>query len=112
MIKSIEQLESERFQWSLKTFPNATAESSLIKAKRELKEAIMELDIYKAGVKTPLCKDKLAKEYVDTIMCIFDSAARAGISVTDIRDAYAEKLAINKSRKWIQNPDRTYSHVK
>jgi hypothetical protein len=96
------QLEKQRFEWSLKTFPEATAKSSLKKLKEEIKEIKSDM---KAGVKNP-------EEYADALMCLFDSAGRDGIPVEAIVNAFAKKFEINKNRQWIKNPDNTYSHIK
>jgi hypothetical protein len=101
-MSTLEELENERLQWSLKTFPEATAISSLRKLEEEIKE--IEADILE-GKKVP-------EEYADALMCLFDSAGRHGISVHEIISAFAIKLIKNKNRKWVKNPDNTYSHIK
>lgn len=100
--KSIQVLEHERLEWAIKTFPEATAMSSIKKCRGELDE--IEWDI-EGGIKRP-------EEYADAIMCLFDSAARQGITVDEILEAYAAKIKINKGRKWMKNDDNSYSHVK
>lgn len=105
MEKTLEDLESERFSWSLKTFPRATAESSLTKAEEELREV-------REAIQQSKNKNELIEEYVDLLMCVFDSAGRNDIYVRDLRDAYYKKLEINKNRKWKKNDDDTYSHIK
>lgn len=99
---NIEELERQRMEWSLVTFKDATAISSLRKLEEEIKE--IEADIVD-GKKRP-------EEYADALMCLFDSAGRHGISVQEIFQAYAIKFYTNKNRTWIKNPDNTYSHVK
>ncbi|MBO3464278.1 DUF550 domain-containing protein [Aetokthonos hydrillicola CCALA 1050] len=101
-VRSIIELEKERMAWALTTFPEATAVSSLRKCETEIDE--IEADIV-AGIQNPV-------EYADAIMCLFDSAGRHGISIEQIIEAFAAKLEKNKSRKWIKNPDNSYSHVK
>jgi hypothetical protein len=96
------ELEKERMEWSLKTFPEATAISSLRKLESEIKE--IEADI-QSGKKVP-------EEYADALMCLLDSAGRNGISLENIIEAFAIKLIKNKARKWVKNPDNSYSHVK
>lgn len=96
------QIEHDRYQWSLDTFPRATVKGGLEKAKGEIEE--IEDDIAEGVVRV--------EEYIDVLMCIFDAAQRAGISLTDITQAYAKKLAVNRSREWIDNKNGTYSHVK
>lgn len=100
--KSIIDLEHERMEWSLKTFPEATPLSSLLKAIDEISE--IQID-QRVGDKQPM-------EYADAIMCILDSAGRFGVTVEEVMLAFEEKLKINKGRTWVKNPDNTYSHVK
>ncbi len=96
------KLEQERMEWSLKTFPEADAISSLRKLESEIKE--IEVDIVE-GHRNPM-------EYADALMCLFDSAGRHGIGPGEIFDCFEKKLAINKARVWKKNPDNSYSHVK
>lgn len=95
-------LENERLQWSLQTFPEATP----IRCLRKAEEEIAEIE------KTVMAGNPDPVEYADALMCILDSAGRAGVSVETILKAFAEKTAINKARKWAKNPDNTYSHIK
>ncbi len=96
------KLEKERLKWSLETFDEATAISSLRKLESEIAE--IEADI-NDGVKNP-------EEYADALMCLFDSAGRHGIEVSEIFEAFEKKLEKNKNRIWKKNPDNSYSHVK
>lgn len=101
-MKTLNELEAERLAWSLETFPEATPSSSLIKLVGE----IWEVDSDLLTGKDP------TEEYADCLMCLFDSAGRAGISVEDITRAFEKKLQKNKARVWKRNDDNTYSHVK
>lgn len=103
--RTLEELEADRFKWSLAKFPDTTIAAGLLKAMDEIQE------VFKA-FRDHQSKEEIAEEYVDAIMCILDSAARAGIYIGDIRDAYEKKLAKNKGRTWTKNADNTYSHVK
>lgn len=103
-MKTLTELMQEHVDFTLSTFPDATAVSSLLKLQMELVEAGFEID---RGD-----KDALAEEYTDCIMCIVDSAARAGVTPNDLLIAFREKLQKNKSRAWVKNADNTYSHVK
>lgn len=102
MKRTLVELENIRRPWAMQIFPEATAISSLRKLEEEIEE--IENDI-NHDVKDPI-------EYADAMMCLFDSAARHGISAAQIRDAFEEKLEINLNRKWKKNPNNTYSHVK
>lgn len=96
------EIEKERMDWALATFPESTAQSSLNKCREEIRE--IEADIQN-GRKNP-------EEYADAMMCLFDSAGRQGITPEDILMAYYSKLQVNKRRKWSKNPDNSYSHLK
>lgn len=100
-MKDILKLEEIRFPWSLKTFPEATPQSSLNKARAEIQEIQENLNV---GIRDP-------EEYADVIMCLFDSAQRDGISAAEIMQSYELKIAKNKRRTWKKNPDNSYSHV-
>lgn len=98
---SFVSLEHLRMNWSLRTFPEATALSSLNKCRTELDE--IEKDLSNG--------ERKAEEYVDAMMCILDSAGRNSISVTELIESFRIKLAINMRRKWKKNPDNSYSHI-
>jgi len=100
--QNIIDLEQNRFEWSLTTFPEATPISSLRKLESEIKE--IEADI--------IANKKVPEEYADALMCLFDSAGRHGIGPEEIFEAFALKLIKNKNRTWVKNPDNSYSHVK
>lgn len=102
MKMTIQELEKDRMEWALATFPEATAISSLRKLESEIKEIEHNIE---NGIKDPM-------EYADAVMCLFDSAGRNGISVDEIIDAFEQKNVINKSRKWKKNDDNSYSHIK
>lgn len=97
-------LEEERIEWSMKTFKESTALSSLEKAKEEIRECAVDITTGEITAAT--------MEYADILMCVFDSAARFGVTPTEIVDAFEKKLEINKQRTWIKNENNTYSHEK
>lgn len=102
MNKTLIEAEKDRMEWSLKTFTEATPESSLKKLEEEVKEI---RENFATGKKD-------AVEFADAIMCLFDSAGRFGITAEEIQTAYAQKVVINKARIWKKNSDNTYSHIK
>jgi hypothetical protein len=102
MKKTIIELEKERLEWSLATFTEATAISSLHKLRGEVDEIQKDIE---AGLRVP-------EEYADALMCLFDSAGRQGITPEEIIESFEHKLAINKARRWNKNPDNSYSHKK
>lgn len=112
--RSLEEMESERFEWSKSVFTHATALSSIEKLKEEIKEVQQLLSVEELARKTltDVFETLIAEEYADCLMCLFDSAARAGITVKDINVAFETKLAKNKARGWVRNADNTYSHIK
>lgn len=102
------QLEHLRLLWSYKTFPDATPVSSLLKLKEEINEVTEQLNAGPFDVDAA----KLHDEYADCLMCLLDSAGRAGVTVLQIFEAFADKFERNKKRTWEKNPDNTYSHIK
>lgn len=102
---NFEKLIAEFTNFSLVTFKDATALSSLEKLKEEIAET--EWAIFPGGFDA-----NLLEEYVDCLMCIFDSAARSGINSIMIKQAFEKKLKKNKARKWVKNSNNTYSHSK
>lgn len=108
-LPNIVQLERERMIWSLDTFPQATAISSLRKLEGEIKEVEEALDKEIFWLSE---RDALAEEYADCLMCLFDSAGRVGFDVEEIIKAFEIKLRKNKKRVWKKNSDNTYSHIK
>lgn len=107
-MKTIVELESERLEWSLKTFPDANPISSLDKLRDEINEVEKELSVPYDHVNI----EDATEEYADCLMCLFDSAGRANITPQQIFDAFEKKLAKNKARVWKNNGNNTYSHVK
>jgi NTP pyrophosphatase (non-canonical NTP hydrolase) len=105
MRKTIEELSIEHGIWSHETFPKGTAHGAMLHAAREVNEVIQEID------KGPATYD-MAKEYADVIFCVLDSARRNNISLAEIINAGDDKLQINKERKWKDNGDGSYSHIK
>ncbi len=97
-------------EWSAATFPKGTAKGALLHAKREIEEVIKELD------NTPEfgwdLNKNIATEYADILGCVFDSINRAGLTIDAVFVAYYAKLQINKDRKWRDNGDGSYSHIK
>lgn len=100
-------------EWSSKTFPESTMYSSLIHARKEIYEiesALHEIEKRIFIERKVTSFDDVRYEYVDALMCIIDSANRAGIRPLELMDAFQDKLEINKARTWIKNNDGTYSH--
>lgn len=103
--KTLEQLLREHLQWTSTTFPKGTSIGALLHAEREIKE--VRDDIFLG-----MSFDKKREEYADVLGCIFDSMNREGITVENVIEAWDKKLQVNKSRKWKDNGDGSYSHIK
>lgn len=103
---NLEELFKQHQEYAKKQFTNSTAESSLIGLKREVNETIDELKLKDYdGNALPL-------EYVDCMMYLIDSLQRSNIDWEQFKNYFKMKLSINKGRKWKQNKDGSYSHVK
>lgn len=86
--------------------PKATFSSSLIHLGKELNEL-------QNSITLPETKECILKEYVDVILCAASSALQFGFTPEEIQAAIEEKIHENLFvRKWKENPDGTYSHVK
>jgi hypothetical protein len=97
-------------QWSIQAFPKATSVISLKKLRAELNELIEEIE---CDTPSPLQDEGIPLlEFADCFMCLLHSAAREGFSPEQITRAIKNKALINKERKWKENPDSTYSHIK
>lgn len=108
---TIISLEKERMEWSFKTFPEATPRSSLLKLQDEVKEVLKEISQLEKNPDGDEGLGRLSMEYADCLMCLFDSAGRAGLSIEELFESFSEKLEINKNRIWKKNSDNTYSHI-
>jgi hypothetical protein len=95
------ELEAQRQKWSKENFPKANAISCLAKMDEEMLDLEVELFQYRKDV------DK----YAGALMCLLDSAARAGFDAGEIFKAVEKKFEINKGLTWKLNADNTYSPV-
>ena len=91
-------------KWSLETFTEATALSSIAKLKEEVLE--IESDVSN-NIRTP-------EEFADALMALFDVAGRLTVPITviEILNAFSLKLEVNISSEWIKQPDNTYKRIK
>lgn len=105
MKTSFEDLFDEFLNWSIPIFDKATPASSLKKCIKEIDE------IKKAFTDEPINEADIAEEYADAILCLIDSAKRAGFDIETIRASISRKIKINKARNWKHNSDHTYSHI-
>lgn len=102
-----DELIQQHIEFALPTFAVATSFSSISKLKWETYELLEAL-----RCRETFGDHALLLEYIDCMMCLVDSAARAGFTTNQIKAAFAFKLNKNKERKWQRNDDNTYSHVK
>ena len=98
---TFERIEEGRFAWSLKTFPDATPESSLAHAKDEMREIKDSLSFGSPDI----------TEYADAVMLLMDSLQRAGFTLLDFTNAYVLKSFENTKRTWVKLENGSYKHV-
>jgi hypothetical protein len=103
MLIDFKEAFAEHLTWTTSTFPKGTATGALLHLEREIKE-----------VRDELPKDTfaLAVEFADCLGCLIDAANRSGVNPKVLLDAFCYKLEINKGRKWKDNGDGSYSHIK
>jgi hypothetical protein len=104
-MKSFEILYQEHLAFTTSTFTETTPMSSLEKCEDEIKEVKQLLN--GDNVFPP---HELTEEYVDCVMCLLDSMARAGIDLDTFRAAFSRKVKINNVRSWKKNENNYYSH--
>lgn len=101
----------KHLRFTSKTFPKGTALGAAIHASREIQEVMDEIKEPKyTGCANE--KDALIEEYADVLGCLIDSIHRSGITRRQINKAFSKKLDKNKKRKWKDNGDGSYSHIK
>jgi hypothetical protein len=103
---TFEQVFEKFAEFSLKAFVNSTASTSLNHLKTEIEEVQKELD------KGTVFSAQLLAEYADCFLCLVSSASRVRIPAQLIVSAMDHKAKINQGRKWKDNGDGTYSHIK
>lgn len=99
------ELIQEHLEWTSKTFPKGTAHGAALHAEREIHE--VQEDIIRSAP-----KEQLIEEYADVLGCIIDSINRSGITPEEVNEVFNRKLQKNKARKWKDNGDGSYSHIK
>lgn len=88
--------------WASFTFLGTTIESAF----KKLDEENFEFHLV-AGSNSP--DKKVLEEAVDVLMCLLFCLNKRNLTPSDLMDAFAKKLEVNKSRDWKQNADSTYS---
>lgn len=94
MIKPVDDLAKECFDWAESVFPNRTDSSMGLKLYSEIGEML------ESG------GDPL--EVADVLIMILDYAVCHGVV---IQDAVERKLEINRTRNWVQLPNGTMHHA-
>ena len=103
-MKKLQTLMNEIATWSDATFGSRQRNPAILHhLEKEVKELIAEF--YNDPPTLPGDRyyeklDKVAMEYADCFMLLFDSAAHFGYTAEDIFTLISKKLSINKSRKW------------
>jgi hypothetical protein len=87
--------------WQKQTFPKATSLSKVLHLEKEVIELRNDL--------IGNYPDKRL-EYADCFLLLYGSAASDGMSYQDICDAIAEKMEINKNRKWGKPDENGVGH--
>lgn len=97
-VRSWDALQRDIHEWQLNAFPHATLESYVIHAKRELDEVFEHPED--------------VMEWADVMLLVVGRALYHGHKMSDLFNAAAGKLEVNKSRKW-GAPDKhgVSSHV-
>lgn len=104
-MSTLRQLFTDHIEWAKETFPDATSQGVLIHLKSEIKE--VEVDI---RMNAP--KMQKAEEFADCLGCLLNAMALEGIGIDDLEAIFHFKLDKNKARKWQDNGDGSYSHIK
>lgn len=95
----------QHLEFTSKTFPKGTALGAALHTEREIVEV-------QEDIKNEEIREKLVEEYADVFGCLIDSVHRSGITRREINIAFKKKLEKNKKRKWKDNGDGSYSHIK
>ena len=101
-----EEIIERHLDFTSNVFPKGTAKCGLIHLRSEIEEVMAELETEDTA------DSKLVEEYADCLMCLIDSANRAGITPAVLFRMMEYKICINEDRKWKYNGDGSYSHIK
>ena len=99
------ELFNRHLIWTSETFPKGTNLGALIHAEREIKEVVSDINSH-----API--ENLSEEFADVFGCLIDAANRSGVTPDMILQSYTKKLTKNMARKWRDNGDGSYSHIK
>lgn len=97
-------------EWTINNFPKSTAASSLIHLQRETKELVEAIEDHTTREHH---EGVVLREYADNIICLLTAAGKSGFTIEQLMRAIVVKININiYHRKWMDNGDGTYSHIK
>ena len=106
-MEELQDLMDEIIAWSSKTFKDEKAESKLEHLKKEVAEAIADIETYKrnqnrdVSFKTlRLMRRDAEMEFADCFMLLIGAASLFGMSSTQLITRTRQKLHINKLREW------------
>lgn len=102
-VDRVQKFWNEHAEWSQATFGTDRERGPLGPAKhlqKEIKEVLEHLE-----VDTTFNPDKLLEEYADCLFLLFDTTRRAGFTLHELIDKAFWKLAKNKTRIWVRNPN-------
>jgi hypothetical protein len=85
--------------WALATFPDETLEQQAIHLVKETKE-----------LATGPTAEEMADVAMLSLLIFFRTQKLAKANGVDLLTAFAEKLTINRNRRWVRSPDGDYNH--
>lgn len=114
-------LETQIYDWHIKTFPDATLESQLLKLNEEFKEyiespsreeCIKELaDIYIVNQALSRWNCEIGEVLFNSLWLYYNEVkSNKAITPLEMYEAIANKMKINKQRVWKKNKDGVYHH--
>ena len=96
-MNELQQLINDIGQWSESTFSHQNSISKLYHLQKEVAELIHAIEY---APSEPDKNSEVNLEFADCFILLLDAARKEGLSATIILNAIAEKMEINKARKW------------
>jgi hypothetical protein len=97
MVIELAVLQQAHSIWAANTFGERPFTVDLQKMMSEAKEAM---------------ESGEPEEFADILLCLLSACDLRGIRTEDLLNLAFAKLEKNRQRRWAQNPDGTWSHVK
>jgi NTP pyrophosphatase (non-canonical NTP hydrolase) len=107
-MEDVQQFWNEQAEWSQATFGTDTERGPLGPAKhlrKEIDEVLEHLQAINDYGTDNSDDERLLEEYADCLFLLFDSARRARFTLTQLIAKAFWKLAKNKTRIWVRNPN-------